>query len=48
MYVDCINYAESNFDYGLLSELDTTLGLNYSADSTGVKQSFRGMSTANV
>lgn len=48
MYVDCINYAESNFDYGLLSELDTTLGLNYNADSTGVKQSFKGMSTANV
>lgn len=37
MYVDCINYAESSYDYGLLSLLDTELKYNYNADSSGVK-----------
>lgn len=48
MYVDCINYAESNYDYGLLSELDTTLGTSASADSTNVFKSFKGLQSPNV
>lgn len=31
-----INYAESTYDYGLLSEIDETLNTNYSADSSNV------------
>lgn len=34
MYV--INYAESTYDYGLLSNIDTTLSTSASADSSGV------------
>ena len=31
-----INYAESTYDYGLLSEIDETLSTNASADSSNV------------
>ncbi|MBQ8570277.1 MAG: hypothetical protein IJ444_02065 [Kiritimatiellae bacterium] len=48
MYVDCINYGESSFDYGILSNVDTTLELSNAADSTNVKQSFSGMQSADV
>lgn len=47
MYLDCINYAEANFDYGILSNLDTTLSLSFSADSS-YKKSFMGSSMATV
>lgn len=48
MYVDCINYAESNYDYGLLSKLDTTLTLSYTADTSNVFKSFKGLQSPNV
>lgn len=48
VYADCINYAESNFDYGILSNINTTLTLSSSADTTNVKQSFKGMQSAGV
>lgn len=48
MYVDCINYAESNYDYGLLSTLDNPLSISASADSSNVFKSFRGLQSANV
>lgn len=47
MYLDCINYAEANYDYGILSNLDTTLSLSSSADSS-YKKSFKGSSKAAV
>lgn len=48
MYVDCINYAESNYDYGLLSNLDKTLTLSHSADTSNVFKSFKGLQSPNV
>lgn len=48
MYIDCINYAESGYDYGILSKLDTTLTLSHSADSTNVYRNFKSSNSANV
>ena len=28
LYLDCINYAETNYDFGILSELDKTLQMS--------------------
>ena len=51
MYVDCINYAEKNYDYGILSHLNKDLGKNYNAatsTSTTVKKTFYGLSSSTV
>ena len=48
LYLDCINYAETNYDFGILSELDKTLQMSNTADSTNVKRSFKGSSNTNV
>ena len=51
MYVDCINYAESNYDYGILSNLGQKLPYNNnSASSTSsvVKYTFYGKQSSNV
>lgn len=48
LYLDCINYAETNYDFGILSELDKTLQMSDTADSTNVKRSFKGSSSTNV
>ena len=48
MYVDCINYAESNYDYGILSTLDKTLTKDYNADATNVFKSFKGAQSASI
>ena len=34
IYLDCINYAESGKDYGMISKLNTPLAQSYSADSS--------------
>ena len=47
VYFDCINYAEANYDYGLIGLVDTALGLNYSADSS-VTKNFKGSSSSSV
>lgn len=44
----CINYAESNYDFGLLGTLDTTMNTSYSDVSTGVVKSFKGSSSSNI
>lgn len=44
----CINYAEANYDFGIFSEVDTMLASSYSADSTGVYKSFKGLSSADI
>ena len=43
MTLTCINYAENNYDYGILSNIDTTLTLSYAADSSNVYKSFKGL-----
>lgn len=48
LYLDCINYAETNYDFGILSELDKTLQMSDTVDSTNVKRSFKGSSSTNV
>lgn len=45
----CINYAENSADYGILSNIDTTLSSSSSADSgSKVKKSFRGSSSSSI
>ena len=44
----CINYAESNYDYGLLSVIDKELNTGYSDTSTNVQKSFKGSSKSSV
>ena len=44
----CINYAESNYDFGLLGTLDKTMNTGYSDVSTNVAKSFKGSSSASV
>lgn len=49
MYVDCINYAESSYDFGLLSKLNTSLALSSSADSSSnLQKSFSGSQSASI
>ena len=43
-----INYAESTYDYGLLSNIDTTLNSNASADSSGVYWSGQNHNSSSV
>ena len=47
LYLDCVNYAEGNYDYGILSKIDTTLGTTNAADSNYFK-SFKGASSTAV
>jgi hypothetical protein len=43
VYFDCINYAENNYDYGLLSNLDTELDLTNIVDnSSKIYKNFKG------
>ena len=46
--IDCISYGENNFDYGLLSNVGSVLSSSSSSDSSGVKKSFRGLSSSAV
>lgn len=46
---DCINYAESSFDFGILSNIDNTLSLSNSEDSsTAVFKSFKGQQSPDI
>ena len=45
---DVINYAESNSDFGIFSNLNSTLSASNNVDSTNVKKSFRGLSSSAV
>lgn len=44
----CINYAESNYDFGLLGVIDKEQNTGYSDISTNVQKSFKGSSKSNV
>ena len=49
VYMDYINYAESNYDYGLVSKLNTTLSSSTSADSSSYTQlNCKGQSSSSV
>lgn len=48
VYLDCINYGELKYDYGMVSNINTTLNSNASADTTNVKQSFKEICSANI
>ena len=43
-----INYAEATYDYGLLSDLDTTLNTNSSADTSNVYWNGKNNNSASV
>lgn len=47
VYIDCINSGESNTDFGILSEVNKQLLLNYNIDTENVKKSFKGSSYNN-
>ena len=49
IYFDCINYAESNYDFGILSQPNTLLSLTYTVDSSDkIFKSFKGSSKSSV
>jgi hypothetical protein len=49
MYVDCINYAESSYDYGILSKIDTELTSDFNPDSADkYHKSFYGLQSPNI
>ena len=46
---DCINSGEANYDYGMISKINTTLGTTNSEDSaSNLFVSFKGESSTNV
>ena len=46
---DCINSGEGNYDYGMISKINTTLGTTNSEDSaSNLFVSFKGQSSTNV
>lgn len=50
--LNCINYAEANYDYGIISAVDTMLSLDNNDDgatgSTNVIKNFKGESSADI
>ena len=46
--LNVISYGESNYDYGIFSNLDTTLSASYTADSANVYKSYKGLSSSSV
>lgn len=44
----CINYAENNYDYGVLGVIDKAMYTDYNDTSTNVAKSFKGLSSAAV
>lgn len=48
MYLDCINYAEANYDYGIIGNKDTQLARSNADDGTNAFYNFKGKSSASV
>lgn len=49
VYFECINSGESNYDFGILSKVNTSLSLSSSEDSnSSYFKSFKGQSSTNV
>ena len=48
VYMDYINYAEANYDFGLVSNLNTPLSLSTTADSSNVLLNCKGNSSSTM
>ena len=50
VFIDCINYAESGCDYGILSNINKTLSLSYNTvDKTeDIKKSFKDSNSIDI
>lgn len=49
IYFDCINSGESNYDFGILSKVNTSLSLSANEDSSDIYfKSFKGQSSTNI
>lgn len=50
IYIDCINYAESNYDYGVISKIngELTKDVALSADDAITLKSFKGLASPDV
>ena len=48
LHIDVINFAESTYDYGLFSNIDTELTQTSTGDTDGVFKSFKGEQSAQV
>ena len=49
LYFDCINSGESNYDFGILSKVNTALSLSSSGDSSSSYfKSFKGQSSTDI
>lgn len=49
VYLDCINYGENNYDFGLISKPNTSLSLDSNTDdSSKLLHSFYGKSMSSV
>lgn len=48
IYFDCINSGESNYDFGILSKVNTALSLSNNEDNGSYFKSFKGQSSANI
>lgn len=49
IYLDCINYAETNYDYGLIGKLDTALSASTTVDdSSKLMKNFKGSSSSST
>ena len=44
----CINYAERSYDYGIMSNMDTTLSTSYTADSSNVYKTFKSNNSSST
>lgn len=47
LLLDCICYGESNYDYGLISKIDTSLAFSNTADAS-VFKTFKGASSSSL
>ena len=48
VYFECINSGESNYDFGILSKVNTALSLSNNEDNGSYFKSFKGQSSANI
>ena len=48
MHIDCINYAEDDSDFGILSEIDSTLTYDYLVDTENVKEVFKNKQSQDI
>lgn len=47
MYLDCINYAESNYDFGIIGNVDSIMDMSMNEDTSFLKN-FKGQQSAEI